>query len=117
MGGFEIGQKVAIYQAYYGGAGVTRATVERDTKLYWIVGGRKFRKSDGIEPGRDAWRSQARLMPLDDPRVVMEEEEARKRGAYAKVSRSFDLLGKQRENPERIAALRDALDSYAEVLK
>lgn len=115
---FVIGEQVAIWQSGYGDSGnVTRATIERDTKLYWVADGRKFRKSDCREPGASGtWSRAVYLLPVDDEQVIKAETAARKRAAYGKLARAQDELFRDRENPERIEAVRAALDAYAKTL-
>lgn len=118
MGDFVIGQPVAIYQGHYTGGFVTRATVERETKHYWIANGRKFRKSDHIEPRpRNSWDRPTHLLELDDPRVVEAIEKFKLASAWARVMDSFHSLELGREKLERITALKQALDDYATALK
>lgn len=118
MGDFVIGQAAAIYWSDYGDGRATRTTIERDTKLYWIADGRKFRKSDGVEPGSGSnWGRIKYLLPVSDPKVIQAEAAAQKAHAYGRVVNAQNHLASHREDPEAIAALRVALDAYAEVLQ
>lgn len=115
---FVIGEPAVVWHSSYGGGTIRKVTVERDTKLYWVADGRKFRKSDGIEPGSNSGWSRANyLLPMTDDRVVRASISARKPAAYAAVSAAFDGLARDRENPSRIQAARAALDAYEESLK
>jgi len=117
MSDFVIGQPAAIYWSDYGDGRAERTTIERDTKLYWIADGRKFRKTDGIEPGSgNNWGRIKYLLAINDPKVVQAEVAARKRYAYSRVVTAQDHLAAHREDSEAIAALKAALDAYAEVL-
>lgn len=117
MTDFVISQEVAIYQSHFTGGSITPATVERNTKLYWIANGRKFRKVDGLEPNsRNGWDRGRYLLPLNDPRVIEVSEDNRKFQAFSAVTDAEKALAQDRENLDRIQALKDALDAYAEVL-
>lgn len=48
----KVGEKVAVLNTQ--GDVVRIAHIERETKLYWIVGGDQYRKAGLIEPG-DGW--------------------------------------------------------------
>lgn len=118
MSSFVIGQAAAIYWSDYGDGRATRTTIERDTKLYWIADGRKFRKADGKEPGSDSnWGRAKYLLPLDDPKVIQAEAAARKSDAYGRVVKAQDHLAANRGDLEAVTALKAALDAYAEVLQ
>ena len=118
MGDFVIGQAAAIYWSDYGDGCADRVTIERDTKLYWIADGRKFRKSDGQEPGSgNNWGRTKYLLPLNDPKVIQAETAARKASAYGLVVKAQNHLSSHREDPNAIASLRAALDAYAEVIE
>lgn len=115
---FDIGEAAAIWQSSYGDGVIVKATVERDTKLYWIADGRRFRKSDGIEPGSNSgWARGKYLLPLSDPKVIAASVAARKSNAYSELCMAQNDLSRDRENPEAIEALRSALDRYADALK
>jgi hypothetical protein len=114
---FVIGERSAIWQSDYGEGIVSLTTVERDTKLYWVAGGRKFRKSDGIEPrGGSAWIRSSYLLPLDDPRVVSASIAARKSAVFSKLAQAQNDLARNRESREAIEAIRSALDAYEDAL-
>lgn len=115
---FVIGQSAAVWQSGYGDGAIHKVTIERDTKLYWVADGRKFRKSDGVEPGSNSGWSRARyLLPLSDPKVIRASIAARKSAAYGAVIRASEELRADRENPERIQAVRSALDAYEKALQ
>ena len=117
MPDFAIGERVAIYQHDYTDGRFIQATVERDTKLYWIADGRKFRKSDGMEPGSNSnWNRGQYLLHLSDPKVIKAAATARKSAAYGQVLKAQNELAKDRENLEAIEALKATLDTYADTL-
>jgi hypothetical protein len=117
MGDFVIGERAAIYQNDYSSGRFTVAVVERDTKLYWIANGRKFRKSDGIEPGENfGWGRTTYLLPLDDKRVIEAGIAARKSAAYGQILKAQNELAKDRENVGCVEDLKAALDAYAAAL-
>ena len=90
---FEVGDDVAIWGGHFGGPTVTKAKIERETKLYWIAGGRKFRKSDGVEPGhQDTWTVPARLRRSDDEEVLRAEADQRRKRALTLLRQSVDDL-------------------------
>ena len=90
---FEVGDDVAIWGSRSGDTVVTRAKIERETKLYWIAGGRKFRKSDGVEPGhRDTWTVPARLRRSDDEEVLRAEADQHRKRGLSLLRRSVDDL-------------------------
>jgi len=117
MGDFVIGQRAAIYQSDYGDGGYIIATVERDTKLYWVADGRKFRKTDGQEPGSYSnWGRGRCLLPLDDPKVTSAAIAARKSSAYGKVIDAQRVLATRREDMDAIEFVISALNDYAKVI-
>lgn len=117
MADFVIGQAAAIYWSDYGDGRSGRTTIERDTKLYWIADGRKFRKSDGVEPGSGHnWGRTKYLLPINDPKVIQAEAAARRMSAYGSVVKAQDYLASHRDDLDAIAKLRAALDAYAEVI-
>ena len=90
---FEVGDDVAIWHSKFGDTVVTRAKIERETKLYWIAGGRKFRKSDGVEPGhQDTWTVPAHLRRPDDEEVLRAEADQRRKRALTLLRQSVDDL-------------------------
>lgn len=90
---FEVGDEVAICHSRYGDMVVTRAKIERETKLYWIAGGRKFRKADGIEPGhQDTWTIPDRLRRSDDEEVLRAEADQHRKRALSLLRQSVDDL-------------------------
>lgn len=118
MGDFAIGQPAAIFVHDYADGRVSEVTVERDTKLYWIADGRKFRKRDSLEPGSTSnWGHGKYLLPMDDPKVTRALDSARKGVAYGGVARAQEALARNREDPIAIEALKNALAQYAEALK
>lgn len=117
MGDFVIGQKAAIYQSHFSGGAVTLTTVERDTKLYWIAGGRKFRKKDGLEPNStERWGRGRYLLPTDDSRVVTAITDGKKWAAFARVHDAANDLASDRENLNKLEALSEAVDAYRKIL-
>jgi hypothetical protein len=117
MGDFVIGQRAAIYQSDYGEGVCITATVERDTKLYWVANGRKFRKSDGLEPGSNSnWGRSKYLLPLDDPKVFRASIAARKSVAYGRILDAQRVLGNSREDLHAIESVVAALHDYAKVI-
>lgn len=115
---FVIGETAAVWQRNYDAGTIAKVTVERDTKLYWIADGRRFRKSDGIEPGSNSnWDRGKYLLPLSDPKVIAASVAARKSATYSRLCAAQDELSRDRENPAAIEALRSALDKYAETIK
>ena len=48
----KVGDKVAVM---YSGTTSAIGIIDRETKLYWIVGNEKFRKSDNKQPGEFSW--------------------------------------------------------------
>ena len=118
MAGFAIGQRVAIYQKQMVGGTCQVVTVERDTKLYWVAAGRKFRKSDGLEPGSNSgWDRGRYLLPLDDSQVVEAIRAATARAAYGKLEAAQSELAKNRGDFDRINDVKVALEAYAETLQ
>jgi hypothetical protein len=119
MGDFVIGERVAIYTRRAGSEGaVELSPIERETKLYWIVKGRKFRKSDGSETGDwGLWNSAPELRRLDDQQVIRAQREAHVSNAYTRVVTAQNALAKGREDRGRIAALRAELDHYQQALE
>lgn len=90
---FEVGDDVAIWGSKSGERIVTRSKIERETKLYWIAGGRKFRKSDGVEPGhQDTWTVPARLRRPDEEEVLRAEADQHRKRALSLLRRSVDDL-------------------------
>ena len=90
---FEVGDDVAIWGSRSGDTVVTRAKIERETKLYWIAGGRKFRKSDGVEPGhQDTWTVPARLRRSDEEEVLRAEADQHRKRALSLLRLSMDAL-------------------------
>lgn len=73
----KVGDKVAVLtmQGYI----VEIAEIERETKLYWIVSDKKYRKNDLVEPGR-GW-SRCSIEPLTQKHV----DEIRHRGIARKL--------------------------------
>lgn len=117
MDDFAIGQPVAIYWSDGGDGCADRTTIERDTNLYWIADGRKFRKTDGLEPGSTSnWRHGKYLLPLSDPRVTTAAIAARKSRAFGNILSAQAELSKDRENLAVIEKVKAALDAYAETL-
>lgn len=115
---FVIGETAAIWQSNYEEGTIHKVTIERDTKLYWVADGRKFRKSDGVEPGSNSGWSRARyLLPVSDPKVIRASIAARKSAAYGGFIKASEELRGDRENPERIQAVRSALDAYEKALQ
>lgn len=115
---FVIGQKAAIYSNRFGEASVSTTTVERETKLYWVVtGGRKFRKRDCVEPSGDMWRIPAMLCQVDDPAVVRAAREQHVSRMYGGVMSAVDALRGDKQNMELIDALELALKEYKAVLE
>ena len=90
---FEVGDDVAIWHSKFGDTVVTRAKIERETKLYWIAGGRKFRKSDGVEPGHQGtWTVPARLRWPDEEEVLRAEANQHRKRGLSLLRRSVDDL-------------------------
>lgn len=117
MGDFVIGQKVAIFRYNYSSGTVKTTTVERDTKLYWVADGRKFRKRDGVEPNSGGmWTHSTRLLSLDDERVIKAIREERRDRAYRDVCSAQNDLAREREDLSKVQALQEALSIYAQVL-
>ena len=117
MGDFAIGQPAAIYWSDYGDGRAHRVTIERDTKLYWIADGRKFRKTDGVEPGSGSnWGRIKYLLPINDPTVIHAETAARKSTAYRHVVKAQEDLARNRDSLDAITALRSALDDYERLI-
>lgn len=117
MTDFAIGERVAIYQNNYAEGSFVSAVIERDTKLYWIANGRKFRKPDGLEPGSNSnWNRGQHLKHMNDPQVIKAAVAARKSAAYGQVLKAHNELAKDRENLEAIEALKASLDAYADTL-
>lgn len=115
---FVIGEPAAIYMHDYSEGRVHRVTVERDTKLYWIADGRKFRKSDGLEPGSTSnWGRGKYLLPLKDPKVIQALTAARKSAAFSEFADAYRELAKARESFDAIKAVRVALDAYAATIE
>ena len=90
---FEVGDDVAIWGSRSGDTVVTRSKIERETKLYWIAGGRKFRKSDGVEPGHQGtWTVPARLRWPDEEEVLRAEANQHRKRALSLLRLSMDAL-------------------------
>lgn len=118
MGDFAIGQAAAIYQSNYEDGRYIIAIVERDTKLDWVADGRKFRKSDGLEPGTNSnWGRGKYLLPLDDPKVVRAGIAASKSVAYGQVLDAQRALSTNREDMAAVESVIGALQNYAKVIE
>lgn len=90
---FEVGDDVAICHNHFGDLLVNRAKIERETKLYWIAGGRRFRKQDAFEAGhQDAWSTPARLRRSDDEEVLRAEADQHRKRGLSLLRRSVDDL-------------------------
>lgn len=59
------------------------APIDRETKLYWCVGSRKFRKSDLCEPS-DYWSYRFRI----EPATQQHFDELKKRRLAVKMSKT-----------------------------
>lgn len=64
---------VAVVQSrHYGKFTYQYRVIERETKLYWVVDGSKYRKSDGHQPGDSVWIGHSKTL------ITLEERNRRR---------------------------------------
>lgn len=74
----KVGDEVILTHHHYGTRSRSVAAVERETKMYFIVGCHRFRKEDGREPGRSmgSWATIDPATPENRQRALAENRKA-----------------------------------------
>lgn len=114
---FKVGDRVVIYSTTPGRKNASSGVIDRETKLYWIVGDMKFRKSDGLASGDYSWSQTPCLLPVDHELAVGAVRDATSRRLRNVVFTKTDALRKVKVDLADIEAVIAAAEAYRDFLK
>lgn len=115
---YKVGDRVALLSYAAGNCErkVRFVTIDRETKLYWIVEDYKFRKSDGTATGDyGLWVMPPELLPADHEIVAETLDSQKERRLRAAINAAWTPIGGYDiESLERLILAADAYKTYLE---
>lgn len=98
----KVGDSVTLYR--YGDL-FSISKIERETKMFWVVNGEKYRKTDGYEAGSSDRRYY--IVPTTD-----EHRKERKRHRLAEALKYHNWSSYPLDKLEEIFAVLNSVDEY-----
>lgn len=114
---FSVGETVAIVRGGHSRGSVRLAKIDRETKLYWVIGDAKFRKADLVQPGGSAWTFSARIMKADDPVAIRNIEEQNRWIGFSRAMQAVDALRTDRDNPAAVREVIAKAEAYLKIIE